>query len=577
MSELLIDLKNYNWLTPSSRKYMSRGYLAENQTPEERIQIIAETAERYLVEMALENGTDPLKFHGFADRFERYMRNGWISLASPVWNNFGNKRGLPISCNGSFMDDSIENILYTVGEIGTMTKMGAGTSCYIGAIRPLGAPISIGGTADGPNRFAELIETTTQVVNQAQVRRGHCAIYLDAEHPDILEMLRYQDKDHPIQRSSFGVCLSDRFMQLVVSRDPRDNTPERKHARKVWMTILKKKKETGYPYLFFTDTANRNAPQAFRDQNLKIWASNMCTEIFLPSDKDNSFVCCLSSVNVYAWDEWRNTDLIETMTMFLDTVIEEYIRKTRGMRFMERAHNFARRFRAVGLGVFGWQTLLHEKMLPFESFEARKLNVQIHKFMDERSLAASREMATAFGEPEVMRGYGERNATRLAIAPTTSSSFICGGGTILPSIEPALSNYYTNDMQKGKFPYKSPHLERVLERYDRNDKETWKSILVRDGSVQHLTFLTDHERAVFKTFGEIPQIAIIQQAADRQRFIDQGQSINVRIHRDTHPRDVSQLYIQAWRLGLKSIYYQRGTNPSQEFNQQLASCAACEA
>jgi len=260
-------------------------------------------------------------------------------------------------------------------------------------------------------------------------------------------------------------------------------------------------------------------------------------------------------------------------------VIEEYVRKTEGVRFMERAHKFAREFRAVGLGIFGWHTLLHEKMLPFDSFKARKLNMQIWKHIDEASLRATCRMARDFGAAPIMAGttINERNATRLAIAPTTSSSFICGGGVISASIEPVLSNYFTNDLQKGKFPYQSPHLKALLARYGRDDQATWESILVRDGSVQHLSFLTDHERAVFLTFGEIPQVAIIQQAGDRQRFIDQGQSVNVRLHRSTSPYDTSKLYILAWKLGLKSIYYQRGTNPSQEFNQQLASCAACEA
>ncbi|SER28179.1 ribonucleoside-diphosphate reductase alpha chain [Faunimonas pinastri] len=543
------------WLNEDSRTFLSRGYLAEGQTAEGRIRVIAETAERILDKP------------GFADKFERYMLNGWISLASPVWSNFGTDRGLPISCNGSYLEDTTESILLKTAEIGMMTKHGAGTSAYFGALRGRGAPISGGGISNGPVHFMELVQTHTSVISQANVRRGNCAIYLDIDHPDIDEYLECREEGHPIQHVSLGVCISDAWMEEMIAGD--------KEKRRVWLRVLRKRFETGYPYLFFTDTVNQNAPQVYRDKGIRIHASNLCTEIALASNELWSFVCCLLSLNLLHYDEWKDSDLVETVTYFLDAVMSEYIEKTADEKLMAAAHRFAVDQRAIGIGTLGWHSYLQSKMLVFDSFEAKLLNIEIHKTIDERSLAASKQMALEYGEPPLLEGYGLRNTTRMAIAPTTSSSFILG--QVSPSIEPLNSNYFTKDLAKGKFTYKNPYLQTLLAEYGRDDAETWRSILVAGGSVQHLDFLTDHERNVFKTFGEIDQSEIVAQAAHRQKFIDQAQSINLMIHPDTPLKDVNELMIAGWRMGVKSFYYQRSTNPAQEFVRSLLSCAACEA
>lgn len=543
------------WLNDDSRTFLSRGYLQDRMTAEERIREIAEAAERYL------------DYPGFADKFEDYMLRGWISLASPVWSNFGTERGLPISCNGSFFDDTTESILMKTAEIGMMTKHGAGTSAYFGALRHRNAPISGGGRSNGPVHFMELVESHTSVISQAQVRRGSCAIYLDVEHPDVMEFLECREEGHPIQHLSLGVCVGNDWLQAMSDGD--------KEKRAVWLRILKKRFETGYPYVFFSDNVNGQAPQWYKDKGLRIHASNLCSEIALPSNVDWSFVCCLSSLNILHYDDWKNSDLVETMTFFLDAVMEEYIRKTENMPLMAAAHTFAKENRAIGLGVLGWHSYLQSKMISFESTEAKKLNIEIHRLIDERSAKATDEMAERYGEAPVCAGYGKRNATRLAIAPTTSSSFILG--QVSPSIEPLNSNYFTKDLQKGKFTYKNPYLEKLLIEKGRNDRPTWESILVSGGSVQHLKFLSQEEKDVFKTFGEIDQTVIIEQAAHRQRFIDQAQSVNLMIHPDTPIKDVNALVLKAWQMGVKTLYYQRSTNPAQEFVRSLISCAACEA
>jgi ribonucleoside-diphosphate reductase alpha chain len=543
------------WLNDDSRTFLSRGYLQDGQTAEERIRVIAERAEEIL------------GFDGFADRFEEYMLKGWISLSSPIWSNFGTERGLPISCNNSYIEDSIESILMKTAEIGAMTKHGAGTSAYLGDLRPRNSKISGGGTSNGPTHFAELIQTTISVISQSNVRRGSAAIYLPVEHADIEEFLECREEGNPIQHLSLGVTITDAWMESMLSGD--------KDKRRIWMRILRKRSETGYPYIFFTDTVNRAAPQAYKDKGRRILGSNLCSEIALSSNADESFVCNLSSLNLLHWDDWKDTDLVEIVTWFLDAVMTEYIQKTENIPLLRNAYNFAVRQRALGIGSLGWHSYLQSKMIPFDDAEAFELNVLIHKAMDERSLWASKYLVAAFGEPEMLKGYGVRNVTRLAIAPTTSSSFILG--QVSPSIEPLDSNYFTKDLQKGKFTYRNPYLIALLRAHQKDDRETWESILLKGGSVQHLDFLSDRERAVFKTFGEIDQMAIIIQAADRQQHIDQTQSLNIKIHPDTPLRDLHTLMVEGWKLGVKTYYYQRSTNPAQEYVRELLSCAACEA
>ena len=547
--------EDFFWLNNDSRTFLSRGYIDGDKTAEERIRDIGEAA------------ADILNSYEFADKFCTYMARGYYSLSSPVWSNFGTTKGLPISCNGVYVEDRMESILGKTAEVGMQTKMGAGTSAYLGSLRSRGTAINTGGTADGPVHFANLLETTVDIIAQGNVRRGSCAVYLDIESPDILEFLDTREEGSTIQNLSLGVTIGDEWMQSMIDGDA--------DKRNVWARVLRKRRESGYPYLFFKDTVNNNKPQVLKDKERTIWASNLCSEIALPSAHDESFVCNLASMNLLTYDEWKLTDAVETMITFLDAVMTEYIRKTRGIQFMESSHNFAVRWRALGLGQLGWHSYLQSKGIPFESFDAMLLNAEIAKTIKERSVKASQDLAQKYGEPEGMKGCGLRNLTVAAIAPTTSSSFILG--QVSPSIEPLASNYFTKDLAKGKFTYRNPYLKDVLAKHEQDNEETWVSILKRGGSVQHLDFLTQDEKDVFKTFSEISPLIIVQQAAARQKHIDQAQSLNILIHPDVSAKDVNALLIEGWKLGVKTFYYQRSANPAQELVRDIMNCAACEA
>jgi len=546
--------KKYYWLNSHSRLFLERGYLKEGISPEQRIREIADNAERIL------------GIQGFADKFEDYMERGFYSLATPVWTNFGNSRGLPVSCFGSCVGDTMESILSKTAEVGMMSKMGGGTSGYFGGLRPRGSKISVGGESSGPIHFMELFDKVAEVISQGSARRGSFAAYLSVEHDDIEEFLQIRSEGHPIQNMSIGVTITDDWMNKMVA----GNTDK----RKIWAKIIQKRFETGYPYLMFSDTTNNNAPSVYKDKNITIKASNLCSEIQLQSDESNSFVCVLSSLNLLHWDEIQATDAIETMVYFLDSVNEEFIQKTKHMKFMESANKFASSQRALGMGVLGWHSFLQSKMIPFESLEAKMLNSSIWKTIRKQADVASVELATLFGEPELLKGYGRRNVTTLAVAPTTSSSFILG--QVSPSIEPLNSNYFVKNLAKGKFTYKNPYLKEVLKGHKKHDDATWKTILVRGGSVQHLKFLTENEKSVFKTFGEISQKEIVIQCSQRQKYIDQSQSLNIMIGPDCSPKEVSELLIEGWRLGIKTFYYQRSANPAQELARSILACASCE-
>ena len=924
-------INKYEWLNKDSRKFLERGYLLEGETAEQRIKNIAETAEKYL------------KIKGFANKFEHYMSKGFYSLSSPIWSNFGRTRGLPISCFGSCIPDSMEGIMEKVSETAVMTKNGGGTSAYFGNIRGRGTPISSGGQSTGSVHFMELFDKLMNVVSQGNVRRGSFAAYLPIEHSDIEEFLKIKSEGSDIQDISIGVSISDEWMNKMINGD--------KDARRIWGLVIKKRFESGYPYIFFSDNVNNQAPQVYKDKGLMInnsnlcvtgdqrvpsnfgiltakelydigkeltlfdnnkivksspmrliennadvfkitlengmthkitsyhkvsvfdkrtqktnepqviitrdvacedlkigdsvaiqtnkglfgdnnmpkeafllglyqadgtqhkdfimidlwendfdllnevqsyhdyvcneyktqissynkriyenpifrdcvvqegsslkkrltskalkkalnfekgyvpdwiWSSNEetqwqyikglyyadgtvfksksdgepvqislasinkefleeiqiilanlgmqtsirilrkagktllpdgkggkkhyeckdcyrliignkndalifekntsflsrkkikieekeyrnntkkfykvqsieyvgkedvycvsvdseehhwvcngfithnCSEIMLSNSEDESFVCDLSSLNLETWEEWKATDAVEVLVYFLDAVMSEFIEKTEGMKFMEAPRKFAINQRALGVGVLGWHSLLQAKMIGFESWDAKLLNNEIWKGIRERSNYATRFLAQNFGNAPIYDGteYTRRNTTTLAIAPTTSSSFILG--QVSPSIEPLNSNYFVKDLAKGKFTFKNPYLKNLLKEKGKDDDETWKSILVKGGSVQHLEFLTENEKEVFKTFGEISQKEIIIQAAQRQKYIDQGQSLNIMIPPNTKPKEVNELMIFAWEQGIKSLYYQRSANPAQELARFIMTCKSCE-
>lgn len=558
--------KGFEWLNEYSRKFLASGYLTEGVTPEGRIREIGDRAEEIL------------QIPGYSDKFYGYMSEGFFSLASPVWSNFGKKRGLPISCFGSHIDDDMGNILYTQSEVGMMSKLGGGTSGYFGKIRHRGAPVKNNGQASGAVHIMQLFESMVDVVSQGSVRRGRFSPYLPIDHKDILEFLEIGTEGNPIQQLTHGVTVTNQWMQEMIEGDVDKRT--------VWAKVLQRRGEMGYPYVFFTDNANDGAVDVYKDKNHRIHASNLCTEIMLPSNDDWSFVCVLSSINLLHYDKWKKTDAVETMVHFLDAVITEFIEKLEAYRdssdrddrqtflFMERAYNFAKQNRALGLGALGWHSLLQSKRYAFNSQEAYNLNSEIFKEIKERSYKASEQLAERFGEPEVLKGYGRRNATLNAIAPTTSSAFILG--QVSQGIEPIWSNCYVKDIAKIKTTIKNPFLMDLLEEKGQNTNEVWKSIRDMDGSVQHLEFLTEAEKAVFLTYSELDQLDIIYQAANRQNHIDQGQSVNIIVHPDMPTKEVNKIHVTAWKLGLKSLYYQHSMNAAQKFKQKK-DCVSCEA
>jgi ribonucleoside-diphosphate reductase alpha chain len=546
----------FYWLNEESRRFLSRDYLLPGVSPEQRIRQIADYAEGIL------------GIEGFGDKFYDYMARGWYSLATPVWTNFGLHRGLPISCYGSYIEDDSASILFTASEVGMMIKLGGGTSAYFGKLRPRGAPIRDNGYSNGSFSFAKLFDRMIEVFSQGSTRRGQCAAYIDIEHPDLEEWLWIQREGCDIQLLYWGVCVGNDWLQQM-----RDGDTEK---RRLWAKVLEARSEVGIPYIFFKDNANDGAPEVYQRLGKRIYASNLCTEIMLPASADESFVCCLSSLNLLHYDEWKDTDAVETMVFFLDAVMEDFIRRVEGIPFMQRAYNFAVRHRALGLGVLGWHSLLQSKRIPIESMDAYRLNVEVFRTIRDRAYNASMDLARCFGEPEYLQGYGRRNATLLAIAPTKSSSFILG--QVSPSIEPFMSNYHVKDLAKVKTTFKNPYLQQVLRERGKDTDEVWQSIAAHDGSVQHLDFLSDEERDTFKTFSEISQMTLVQQAAQRQAFIDQGQSLNLMIHPETPVRDINLLLLRAAELGVKSLYYQYSVNAAQEFNRELLlSCRVCEA
>lgn len=554
------------WLNEYSREFLARGYLTEGVTPEERVRTIADIAESLL-------GID-----GFADKFYGYMEKGYYSLSSPVWANFGIDKGLPISCFGSYLPDNMGGILFTQAEVGMMSKFGGGTSGYFGALRHRGAPITDNGTSSGAVHFMKLFEAMVDVVSQGSTRRGRFSPYLPIEHPDIEEFLKIGTEGDPIQELTHGVTVTDEWMKEMIAGDAE--------KRALWAKIIQRRVEIGYPYIFFTDTVNKNTVDVYKDKGLRIHHSNLCSEIALPNHDDWSFVCNLSSMNLLYYDEWKETDAVETMIYFLDAVMTDFINKLERLRdsdkreeqlafqFMERAYNFAKANRALGLGALGWHSYLQSKMIPFESMDAAKLNSQIFSFIQKRAYKASQELAELYGEPEILKGYGRRNTTLTAIAPTTSSAFILG--QVSQSIEPIWSNIYVKDVAKLKVTIRNPYLKEVLQKYDKDTREIWNTIRDNDGSVQHLNFLTDHEKEVFKTFSEIDQYVILDQASTRQQFLDQSQSLNLMINPEVSARQINELYLFAWENQIKTLYYQHSTNAAQQFSKDKL-CVVCEA
>jgi ribonucleoside-diphosphate reductase alpha chain len=918
--------QGYRWLTQLSLQFLEKDYLREGQTVDQRVNEICYAAEKILEKP------------GFAKAFKENFQKGWYSLSTPIWTNFGTDRGMPISCFGSYIDDTMQSILYTSSEVGMMSKCGGGTSAYFGNLRGRGEPIKNNGESSGAVHFAQLFNTMINIVSQGATRRGSFAAYLPIDHKDIEEFLTIKTEGSPIQDISFGVCIKDDWMQSMIDGN--------KEKRKIWAKVLECRTNVGYPYIIFIDTANKNTVDVYKDKKTEITHSNLCcvtgdqrvisdrgmltakelyeqgeeltlfdgnqtvkasemrlihkkssvykitlsngmthtvtsnhkiqtnlgmirtdklkigdrvstqikkgifgtvdmpdeafllglyqadgtqhkdiimidiwekdfdlieeiekkfesifykygcdkynirnqfgdgvgirnikapkfrdcivsqslvkkkrlasktlkkalafekgyvpswiwesnektqwqyirglyyadgtarihhcpekanplylslsnnnkkfleeiqillanlgiktslslmrkegesllpdgkggykiyiskdnyrlvtgnknnaivfekntgflsrkkvtfdkeeyqdntkkfnkiksieylgktevycpevyteehkwvcngfithnSEILLPDSEDESFVCDLSSMNILYYDEWKNTNAVEILIYLLDATMSEFIQKAENIQFMERSVKFAKRHRALGMGWLGWHSYLQSKLIPWESLEAKSKNIEVAKTIQKQSYIASCKLAQEYGEPELLKGVGRRNTTTQAIAPTKSSSFILG--QVSEGIEPARSNYYIKDLAKGKFSIKNPYLEKLLQEKDKDNEAIWQNILRNGGSVQHLDFLSDHEKAVFKTFAEISPKEIIIQAAARQKYIDQSQSLNLMIHPSIPIKDVNSLLIEAWRMGVKSLYYQFSENASQSFARQILNCTSCEA
>ena len=546
---------NIWWFNEESEQMLNRGYLLKGETLEGAIDRITEAAAKRLYKPELK------------EAFKEMIVKGWISFSSPVWANMGTQRGLPISCFNVHVPDSIEGITHKMGEVIMQTKIGGGTSGYFGELRHRGTAVTDNGKSSGAVSFMKLFDTSMDVVSQGGVRRGAFAAYLDIDHDDIEEFLQIRDIGNPIQNLFMGVCVPDYWMHEMIEGDT--------DKRRIWAKVLESRQQKGMPYIFFTDNVNRNKPQVYKDKGLTINASNLCSEIMLPSTAEESFICCLSSMNLELYDEWKDTNAVKLAIYFLDAVLSEFIEKTEGNYYLSAARNFAIRHRALGLGVLGYHSYLQRNMIPFESMEAKMFNAKVFKQIQEQSLAASKELANIYGEPELLKGYGLRNATTMAIAPTTSSSAILGQTS--PGIEPFASNYYKAGLAKGNFIRKNKYLAKLLEEKGLDTEDVWRDIMLNHGSVQHMTQLTQEEKDVFKTFKEISPLEIVTQAAQRQQYIDQAQSLNLNIPSSMPIKDVNKVIIDAWKLGVKTLYYQRSQSVSKELVINFMNCSSCEA
>lgn len=546
-----------DWYTDTTDTFMKRGYLNPGQTIQEKIESIALHTEKILGKK------------GFAAKLSDYITKGYFIIPTPVWKNFNaESKESPISCFGVHIGDTVDSILLKAAEVGMQNKIGGGSSGYFGDIRHRGADIGGGaGKSNGSISMMEIYQTVSNVISQPN-RRGHFSATQDIEHFDIDEFLKIRSEGHPIQELSFSVSIGDAFMESLMQEDEQAIEKMRK--------VVKCRFETGFPYLFFRDTVNRDTVDVYIDKNLPITHSNMCHEIMLPNNILETFVCNLLGMNVEKFKEWKDTDAVEVGIYFMDAMLTDFIDKNKDEFLMKAAVRFAERHRAMGMGASGYHNYLQANNIAFESLQAKFANTEIFKTIKEQAYKASEKMALEYGKPELLKEdkYTRRHTTLLAVAPNTSSSFIVGQQS--QSIEPHVSNYYIKDVAKTRITVKNKYLVKLLEEKGKNTEEVWDDIMKNSGSVQHLDFLSDHEKGVFKTFGEISQLEIIIQASTRQKFIDQSQSLNLMVPANATPTDVMYLIIKSWKLGIKSLYYQLNVSAVQEFGKSISLCTSCE-
>ena len=536
--------KDYpEWMNEVSLATISKGYLLANETPKLAYRRVANRIAQRLDRPDL------------ANKFFRYMWKGWLNLASPVLSNTGTDRGLPISCFGIDTPDSIRGIGLTNAELMRLTSLGGGVGIGLSKIRGRGAKIGNGemGQSEGVVPWAKIYDSTIIATNQGAVRRGAASVNLHINHPDIHEYLNIRRPKGDPNRQCLNlhqcVIVDDSFMQRLEHRDAE--------AMELWVKILKSRVETGEPYIMYDDNVNNANPPAYKKNNLDVSMTNICSEITLHTDEEHSFICCLSSVNLTKWHEWKNTDLIETSIYFLDGVLEEFLTKTSGRESLVRAHRSAKKGRAIGLGVLGWHTFLQNERIPFASVAATSLTHQIFSQIRTQAENASRKLADEYGEPVWCRGTGMRNTHVMAIAPTVSNSTIAGG--VSAGIEPIPANVYTFNSAKGTFIRKNGALESYLEEKGANTEEVWDQIMKDRGSIANLPedIMPAEDKPVFLTFAEINQLQLVEQAAARQKYIDQTQSLNLAFDPTDSPKFINEVHMTAWRLGIKTLYYLR--------------------
>ena len=536
--------KDYpEWMNEVSIATISNGYLLPDETPKKAYKRVADTVAKRLDRPDL------------AGKFFRYMWKGWLNLASPVLSNTGTDKGLPISCFGIDTPDSIRGIGLTNAELMRLTSLGGGVGIGLSKVRGRGEKIGKEGLgqSEGIIPWAKIYDSTIIATNQGAVRRGAASVNLDINHPDIKEFMQIRRPKGDPNRQCLNlhqcVVVDDIFMEKLERRDSE--------AMELWVEILKSRMETGEPYLMFKDNVNNANPPAYVRNNLEVTMTNICSEITLFTDEEHSFICCLSSVNLSKYHEWKNSDLIETSIYFLDGVLEEFLAKTSGRESLVRATRSAKKGRAIGLGVLGWHTFLQNEGIPFNSIAATSYTHQIFSDMRSKAESASRKLADEYGEPVWCRGTGMRNSHLLAIAPTVSNSTISGG--VSAGIEPVPANVYTFNSAKGTFIRKNPALVDFLENKGHNTEEVWDTIMKDRGSVANLPedIMSINDKEVFLTFAEINQLSLVEQAAVRQKYIDQTQSLNLAFDPTDSPRFINLVHQQAWKLGIKTLYYLR--------------------
>ena len=565
--DLTIDYKQWEkgrdypeFLDEVALSTISKGYLLPGETPKKAYRRVANAVANRL------NRPD------LANKFFKYIWNGWIGLASPVLSNTGTDRGLPISCFGIDTPDSVRGIGLTNAELMKLTALGGGVGISVSRIRPRGTEITGNGTSEGVVPWCKIYDSSIIATNQGSVRRGAASVNLDINHPDIEEFLAIRRPKGDPNRQCLNlhqcVVIDDFFMKKLEQRDEK--------SMRIWLEILKTRMETGEPYIMFKDNVNKSNPLAYLMNNLDVSMTNICSEITLFTDEEHSFICCLSSLNLAKYDEWKDTDVVETSIYFLDGVMQEFIDKTNGKEALKRTHNHAKKGRALGLCVMGWHTFLQQQGLPFNSIASTAWTHKIFSGIKLKAEAASRQLAEEYGEPLWCKGTGMRNTHLMAIAPTVSNSRInsCSAG-----IEPHPANVYTFNGAKGTFIIRNKELKAILNKTGNDIDDIWERIMADNGSVQNLSdsIISQEDKEIFLTFSEINQLELVRQSAIRQRYIDQTQSLNLSFDPNDEPRWINQVHLEAWKLGIKTLYYLRSDSVIKgDLGSRTSECVSCE-